>query len=385
MSDNTSVKSRIRSLDAFKGFAIVGIVFAHLVLLQPVAGGAVSETSVIKNTIIEYLYVGLIMFFAISGYFYDANEGFSEKVKKRLIKLFVVLVLAIVVLTTVMYLYLLVLGYDITFSAYWDTLINGLTGGGGAFQPYDNTTSNDISECGIIAGYYFIEVLLTSTILYYVIGRWALRDIPHTIATILVLLTVSMLCVEVIGVKLPYYLELTPIATSAMLVGSTYRRYSLAERMEAETFSSKFVVSFIIALVVGVLLCYSDLRSDLGFHRSHFGLFGGWSAYTIFLISMICGFTHLYIATLVSKIPYLSDFLIFFAKYSLGILVLSTFFCKILIAPFVTIPTDFTYPELSAIQMVAVGTMSVVLCVITTILFRRAVVKIKEKKNVVAQ
>ena len=64
--------------------------------------------------IAEFAYAGLPMFMVISGYFYKRGKGYIDNVKHRVIPVIITLVISAVFLTSMMYGYLWILGYDLS-------------------------------------------------------------------------------------------------------------------------------------------------------------------------------------------------------------------------------------------------------------------------------
>ena len=86
MDGNTA---RVRSIDVFKGVAILIIVFCHICFATKSDVGS-------PNAVIQTLYLGLMVFLMISGYFYRPERSFAENMKKRVTVLLLALVICCV-------------------------------------------------------------------------------------------------------------------------------------------------------------------------------------------------------------------------------------------------------------------------------------------------
>ena len=85
--------ARISGVDGLKGIVIIGVVFVHLVLL----GGVNREDGEDMPLIMQILYLGLMSFFIITGYFFRPGKGFIGNIRSRSL-LFVALVSSVVLL-----------------------------------------------------------------------------------------------------------------------------------------------------------------------------------------------------------------------------------------------------------------------------------------------
>ena len=84
MPENESAeKPRVRSLDMYKGIAILGVIAVHVFIFPTMQQGEAEGSGM--PLVVQALYLGLLGFFAISGYFYRPNRGFANNVKKRLL------------------------------------------------------------------------------------------------------------------------------------------------------------------------------------------------------------------------------------------------------------------------------------------------------------
>ena len=84
-----------------KGLLIVGIVIVHLLMLNSVRDSGRSFTNLIQP-----LYLVLMSFFIISGFFYKPERSFKENMKRRVIPLLLSVVTCAVGLPVIIYLWL---------------------------------------------------------------------------------------------------------------------------------------------------------------------------------------------------------------------------------------------------------------------------------------
>ncbi len=95
--------TRFSSIDILKGIAIIGIVLVHVVIRRSEGGG---ETPLFMQT----LYLILMSFFLISGYFYRPGQGFKQNMKKRVLQLGVAITVCSIVLPAIMLIWLFIVG-----------------------------------------------------------------------------------------------------------------------------------------------------------------------------------------------------------------------------------------------------------------------------------
>jgi fucose 4-O-acetylase-like acetyltransferase len=95
-------------MDFAKGFVIAAIVMIHVIMLRGDGGPRGHE--MISNPVTSALYLGLMLFFIVSGYFYKPGRTPLENIKHRLPPMFIAFAVSLVVLPILMYLYLTAIG-----------------------------------------------------------------------------------------------------------------------------------------------------------------------------------------------------------------------------------------------------------------------------------
>ena len=339
-----------------KGMAIFGLVMIHLVF--DTSGTGDTDSSVA----FEFIYCFLFMFFVVSGYFYRPERGFWNNTKKRLSQLLVAYVLCTVILTAVMYVYLVMTGYSLEPSELvnvtWRCLI-----GKTAFQTYgEEVPFFGVFEIG--QGYYFIEIMIVAFVIFYAVADWALKDIRRSLLTMFLLATVTCAIVEVIGVKLPFYAESAPLAAALMLAGAVMGKYKIASYIENGWRTKRYWAIFIIMFVIGVVFI-SFFPTGLRFNTSRYGAYGGWSAYPFLVIAISCGYVLLTVSSFLSKIPLMSNLFMFLGEHTLVILLFHTFYAKLLISPFCTFDLINYTPTLAIPSGMTLAIASIILSIIT--------------------
>lgn len=339
-----------------KGLAIFGLVMIHFVFNT--TGTGESDSS----PVFEFIYTFLFMFFVVSGYFYRPERGFWNNTKKRLSQLLVAYVVCTVVLTTVMYVYLVLTGYSIDPSEL-PYVIGRCLIGKSAFQAYgDEIPMFGVFE--IIQGYYFIEIMIVGFIIFYAVADWALKDVKRTIFTIFVLASVTCLIVEGLRFKLPLYAESAPLAAALMLMGAVMGKHKVATYIENEWRTKRYWAIVAVLFIIGAFMV-TFFPTGLRFNTSRYGEYGGWSAYPFLVLAISCGSVMLVLSSFLSKIPVLSNVFMFMGEHTLTILLLHTFYGKLLVSPFCTFDlVDYT-PVLDPLPGLALGIASIILSIIT--------------------
>lgn len=372
MSDTAVGTKRIKTVDFFKGFAIIAIVMIHVITLHP----RETAVSVASAWYIEFFYTGLIGFFIVSGYFYKERDwGY---VIKRVVKILILIMVCIIVTTTILWLYLNATGYGISVDLYVENLLMQLSGGVDLFQTPSAWGAQPTSACWGTTGYYFLWSFAMTTLLFYAIAKWSLKDDKNTLIAITVLVVIATLYFVFINLTLPMFLQLVPIETAFMLVGAWMGKRKIIHKMEANWKDPTILIAVAISFILGIMLiCF--FPTNLGLNASIFGEYGGWSVIPFFFINLFCGFVLIYLASLVSRIRYLSDLVCYVGMYSLQILLLSSFFIKMLASINYTLPDDNLVPVMPIWVCVVIGILAIVLCIGTTHLARYIIRKSKSR------
>ncbi len=351
------VQGRLKTIDMLKGIAIFGLVMIHFVF---VTSGTGEDSK--PSPLFEFVYCYLFMFFVISGYFYRPERGFCNNVKKRISQILVVYVACTVLLTAVMFVYLSMTGYDLNIAdlpeVIWKCLI-----GKTAFNQYGTAVSMyGVFEIG--QGYYYLEIMMVGFIIFYAVADWALKDVKRTAFTIFILATVTCLLVEVVAVKLPFYAESGPLAAALMLIGAVLGKYKVVEFVENGWRTKRYWIIFAAMLAVGIVFAVF-FPTGLRFNLSRYGAYGGWSAYTFLILACSCGYVLVVMSFLLSRISGLSTVFTFLGEHTLTILVMHTFYGKLLVSPFYTFNLVNYTPVLPMAQGFAVALTAIVLSIIT--------------------
>ena len=358
---------RLRSPDMMKGFVIVAVVFVHLVIARidsvtdeadAASLGSMSlDVSSAGPLLIQALYLGLMAFFIISGYFFRPGRGFAANIRKRAVQLAAATALCAVVLPLVTYCLMAAFGKapgpgDILVAFQWGFGMNGV------FQPIDVFTVHPV--CGGCIGYYYIWSMLWGFVIFYAIadriyGNWKL-----SLAAIAVLLVSTLLLRELLPIKLPMYFQLSPIAAAFMILGMMMAEQHLIERIEAfDILSGRHWCFFLGTLLSAAVLVFL-FPPGLDFSEMQFGEYGGFSVLPYFAESalMFVFFTHL--AALLSR------FRVFNASFgragqnSLGILLLHGSLATMMGVPFYTFTNSSWFPdEMGLVPCIVAGFLSI--------------------------
>ncbi len=165
LPSNPEEKTRLTTLDLLKGAAIIGVVIFHVALTQAHGPDPETATGIGLMTFKSIPYSLLCTFIVISGYFYVSGRSFLENVRRRALKLAVYLIVAIVVLTSLMYLILWIQGgYDLELSQLWDVIWENVIGKG-AFKTFD--------EISVYGGFVLAPFVTFDTTTWIPIGTVA--------------------------------------------------------------------------------------------------------------------------------------------------------------------------------------------------------------------
>jgi len=364
--EDAPVSGRLKTADVLKGALILGVIFVHMFLLNQV-----DDTGRSVSPILQPVYMALIGFFVISGYFLPSGD-YIRRIMKRS-KLLIVLVVCSTVLPIALYLWLWVLGQPSTPDDLWMSIVASF-GNQNVFMPLG--TPDSIKVCYSAYTHYFLWVMLWSFFIFYAIADRVLADLRLFAVTLLLLLVFEAVLVY-IGVKLPFYSTLIPISVAFMLIGAFLSQKRFLERLEdAKWKSSKTWIPLILSLLALALLVYL-FPPGVKFNFSYFGEYGGMSAFPFFIEGILVFVIISYISMLIARIPLLSDVFAICGKYSLALAVIHIFVVRVVLALFYILPTDTVFPPLSTVQILVLAVFDIVFIVCACMLVDRR----KAKRN----
>ncbi len=347
--------ARYKSFDVLKGFIIFAIVMLHLIYTNHSTYGQ-------PALYLQILYIGLMAFFVMSGYFYRPDKGFRNNIESRAKQLIIAIAICTVVLSVILFVWLAVFGNPSNF----DDFILSMRWGFGihnAFGTYDMT--NTYPLCGAEVGYYFLWTMMVAFLIFYGLADHVMDDKWKVLAAIIVLLAVSFVWAEFVRIRLPFYAELAPMAAALMFGGACLAKLDIGGIIEGCEFRTKrFWLPLLICLVcgLGLMLVFNP---DTNFDTMVFGYYGGYSAFPYFVEAVCMVVVYLYVALFVSKIPLLGTALSFVGKHTLGILLLHGFVAKMLIIPFWTVTHASWFPaDMVFTERIVIGLATVIICVL---------------------
>ena len=356
---------RLKTADVLKGILILGIVFVHMFMLNEVDNSGRSV-----SLILQPLYMALIGFFVVSGYFVPSGDSYT-RIRKRS-KLLIVLVVCSLVLPVAMYIWLWALGQPSTV----DDLLNSILASfanQNVFSPLDS--ANPIKVCYSAYVHYFLWVMFWSFLIFYSIVDRVLADRRLFAVTILLLLAAEAVLVF-IDKMLPFDAELIPISVAFMLVGAALSKEHFLERLETAKLGSFGTwIPLIVSLPALAVLIYL-FPPGVKFNFAYFGEYGGLSAFPFFIEGIFVFVLFSYISMILARIPLLSDIFSICGKYSLALAVLHIFVVRFILAMFYTMPTDTVFPPLSTLQILTLGIFDVAFIIaVCTIIEKRKTVR----------
>ena len=371
---DSAANVRFASPDVLKGVIIVLIVLVHIVLLTDTG----SSEGRSQPLILQILYLGLMTFFLLSGYFYRPGRSIAENIKKRFLQLFVALVICSVALPVITYCWLALMGQTSDVSDIYYAFIKSMYLNNIFETPGQNITYIACSTC---VGYYYPWAMLGGFLIFYTLAKYVMDDYRKIAAAMAALLIVTAMIMAFWYVKLPFQFHIAPISAFFMLMGATLAKVNLLEKIESfEWKSGRYWLPLVVCLIAGVGLSFF-FPPGVKFDHLEFGAYGVWSLIP-FVIEAVCMFVvYLYLAKLFSKIPVLSNLIGIAGQHSLGILLLHGFIATMIIAPFFTIPTTNWFPaEMSMVQKVIVAIATLILCIVICRYGPKAISRIRGKE-----
>ena len=331
-------KHRIESLDILRGAAIIGVITVHILL------GAGRNVDGVSNgfNFAELAYAGLPMFIIISGYLHRTGRSYRWNMEHRVVPLLITLFVSVILLTTIMYGYLLLLGYDLSNYNLIDDMASILFGkcvfqnigaegynAGAVLAPYD-----------ISAGFYYLQIIAVGYLIFYAVADRIIDDWRKTAAVIAALVAVTGLYLATINIQLPFSAQLGPMVAAFLLTGALLKRYNIAEYLETGYREIRYWLVLAAAMGIGaVMILY--FPTGMRMYNSYFGAYGPWSVLPFYIFAISCGAVLWYIAVLLIRVPIVSDIFKFAGVSSLIFYTQHMFIAKIIAAPFTTLGTDF--------------------------------------------
>ena len=341
--------ARLSSIDVLKGIAIIGIVLVHTVIRR--GEGVGSETPLF----LQALYLLLMVFFIISGYFYRPGKGFRYNMSKRVKQLAIAILICAIVLPAITMVWLAIFG-QLPADPLNDYLLAFLR----AVGCYDNfVPSTEPMYCAISGsciGYYYLLAMLVAFIIFYALADRVMDSFWNVLAVVIALLVITCLMVEFDCVRLPFYIHLGPLAAAFMFFGASLARFDFVGKVESfEWRSLRYWLPLIVCTAVFVPLLIF-FHPGTQFDQFIFGGLGGPSVYVYFVQASLMFCIVIYVTKLISFIPAVGGLFRIYGEHTLGILLLHGFVIKMAVIPFFTMSTDKWFPGgLTMVQSVALS------------------------------
>jgi fucose 4-O-acetylase-like acetyltransferase len=365
-------------MDVLKGIILTVIVFGHMLVNERttnVAGLAAEQSSGGMPIIVQALYLGLMAFFILSGYFYRPKRTFKENMIKRLKQIGIPFVLAGVLLPLITYLYLLACGYNLPIDDYFTAAQHGL-GIYNAFAP--NGTPYVAAYSTVTYGAYFLAAMLWGFLFFYALAPRVLDDYKKVLVTIIVFLAIEFILVQYCPIKLPLYFKMGPIAAAFMMVGACLAKVGFLENVEyGNKRELKYWLIPIVFFAAGFTMCYF-LPPNIMFDQYYYGSYGTWSLFPYFIESVLMFIPIAYIGFIFSKIPLISKVFDLFGKHTMGTILIHPVIAKMLVAPFYMVSAYVLVPnEVPMEYRLFIAVMSLVIPVLICHFGPKIIEKIK--------
>ena len=376
MSEDTAPanghRTRLITPDLVKGIAITGMVVLHLALLQGHGSAPVTTTGVGITMFKGIPYSLLCTFIVISGYFYVPGRSFMWNMRKRILRFSIFLIAAIIVLNSLMYAYLwLQGGYDLELSQLGDVIWQNIIGRG-AFKTFDEINVYGgiiLAPFEVTHQLYYLQMLIVGYVIFYAIADKVMDDWRKLFLAVFILMTITAVYVEFVGVVLPFYAHLGPMAAGFLLIGTYLSKIRFYEWLESGVYDKRYWLTFLALLMISILLCFITPR-DPSIIYCNFGPFCGWSLYSFAVLSVAGGMMLSIIISWIRYIRYLREAIATVGVFCISVFVLHMFVAKCLAAPFVTFNTEVWIPIGTAAGFL-LSFITVALITIASYAFRR--------------
>ncbi len=349
MGDNV----RIRGLDGLKGAVIIGIVFAHLVLLNGMNREGGGEMPLYMQT----LYLALMTFFIISGYVFKPDRGFKANMRPRLL-IPIAMTTTAIIFPLVIYAWATIFGQcpgldDLTAAILQGFRLQNV------FEDVSIPLTTPVSFVSV--GCYYLWAMFFGFMIFYALADRVYGNRKLELISIAVLLVIQCLYVEFVHLSLPLALQLAPIAAAFMLIGMMMSEGKSIQRVEEFHYRDPmyWAPMAVCLLIGGVLVCL--FHPEVFFDQCMFGTHGGYSVFPFFLEASAFFVVFVYIMNLVARVPLLRVPFLEMGKHTLGTLLLHGFLVKIMLMPFFTF-TIYLMPDVDKILAAAIVVVDLVLC-----------------------
>jgi fucose 4-O-acetylase-like acetyltransferase len=314
--EETDDRQHLKSMDVLKGIIMAVIVIGHMFLVDGAGGDPSGQDVRQLPPILQALYLGLMAYLILSGYFYRPR-GFKNNMLKRLKQLGLVTAVASLILPLILWLYLNAFGYDLPISDYFDAVLRNV-------GLYNLAGDLPATPCYtfINFGSYFLIGMLWGFLIFYALADRILDDWRKVFATILILLVIEVIVVEFIPFKLPLLMKLGPINAAFMFFGGWLARRRFLENIEyGNKREPKYWAIPIVCFIAGVALCIL-LPPGIGYDVLYFGDYGAISVFPYFLEAILMFVPIALLGFIFSKIPVFSTLLDFLGRHTVGIILL---------------------------------------------------------------
>jgi fucose 4-O-acetylase-like acetyltransferase len=351
-----SQKNRVATTDVIKGVLIIGIVIIHLLILT----GPFNARH--APLIFECLYLGLMCFFIISGYFFRPEKSFAENTKKRFKQLLISIVAATLILSTLFYLWMMAWGKAPSLDDLLWTFQYGLGLDDLWLDPWDCA---DKPICLVAVSNYFLWVMLFSFVVFYATAKRVISDKRIFAVALIALLVIQALLTGYFRHVLPFFIHLTPMGIAFMYTGAFLAKYRFIETIDALPLRDvkKWIPLPICAVATYVMVMF--IPNKCSFDLMIFGDNGGLSVFTFYVESLLAMVFYVYACALISRIPLVRSAFTISGKHTLAITYLHGFVAKFMMVPFFTFTTASVFPPgLSKGALVLFGIVVVIVILV---------------------
>jgi fucose 4-O-acetylase-like acetyltransferase len=280
---------RNSAIDIIKAIFILSVVVYHLVY-RP-------QGSMPDRIIRELIYLSLGGFFFLSGYFYRRDKAPLKKtIGHRMTSLLKPAVLTTAGLLFVFGPYqMIVRGY--TFSDWlWDGVLNYLRPEFVSWFAPDHAVGGQLYEN--LSAVWFVWTLAWSSLLFYIIMHFCDNPKKTAVALVVTIGIGSVLYVH--APNLPWSLQLTPLYSGIMMLGSICGRMKIVERL------CEFNIWISTILAVPLAYMHFIIFDNFGSDLIYLGVLGNktYVGAALFIVQLIIGLYVVHvIARFLQKVP----------------------------------------------------------------------------------
>ena len=216
---------------------------------------------------------------------------------------------------------------------------------------------------------YYLGVLCFAYLIFFALIDRVIGDWRKLVATIAVLFLITSAYIEFVHLQTPFYIHMVPMFAGFLMVGALLRKFNFAHFLENGLRDKRYWIGLFVATIfTGLTLILFPADTDITLGK--IGDYGIFSVFTFAATSLSCGITQLFLAAILLRLPIWNSLFLHMGKEVLPLYLYHMLVCKMLIAPFVTLGTDYNIP-LPFAEALVMAFVTIAVILVLTYFYRR--------------